>query len=76
MNNKAMVKEKHSEGRFNGTDIFSNLLGHTIKRELGHFAPFLPEVCCFFFFFFFFPLKEAHNRSLCGLTDWINVGEK
>lgn len=60
MNNNAMGKEKHSEGKFSGTDtfFFSNLFGHAIKKELGHFAPFLAEEI-FFFFSFFLSTKRS-----------------
>lgn len=89
MNTKAMVKEKlkgDSMGLIFGWCFFSsfpNLLGHTKERRLWHFTffsfPFLAEKYLvsflFLFFFFFFPLKEAHNRSLCWSTEWINVGE-
>lgn len=38
--------------------FFSNLFGHAIKKELGHFAPFLAEEI-FFFFSFFLSTKRS-----------------
>jgi len=41
-----------------GLFFFPNLLGHTIKRELGYFAAFLAELSWIFSFFFSFLLKK------------------